>query len=70
MHKNDFYTCENLKFGETYDSKIYNYKQPVCDWLNAQAADLEKITNAQCAMRNYLLSNPDCSSGLRYKNSI
>lgn len=70
LHKDDIYTCENLKFVDVYDAKIYNYKQQICDWLNAPDLDLEKITNAEHAMRNYLLSNPNCSSELRYKNGI
>lgn len=30
---------------------------------------LNEITNVQLALRNYLLSNPDCVVGWRYKNN-
>lgn len=62
LPKDKLYTCENINIDEVNDSKIYNYKQQICDWLNAPDSDLGKSTNAQHALRNYLLSNPNCCS--------
>lgn len=60
LPKGSLYTCENVNIDAIYDSKIYHYKQQICDWLNALDSDLGKSTNAQHAIRNYLLSNPNC----------
>ena len=54
---------------EVIDSKINNYKGQICKWLNAPDKSLNEITNVQLALRNYLLSNPDCVVGWRYKNN-
>lgn len=62
LPKDSLYTCENINIDEVNDSKIYNYKQQICDWLNAPDSDLGKSTNSQHALRNYLLSNPNCCS--------
>lgn len=54
------YTINNLCLENIVDAKIFDYKQQICDWLNAKDAELTKVTNVQIALRNYLLSNQHC----------
>lgn len=69
FEKHGIYTTDNLVLDEVIDSKINNYKGQICKWLNAPDKSLNEITNVQLALRNYLLSNPDCVVGWRYKNN-